>query len=137
MDDQNIATAQPTDTTKQEINDAILNEDIIKILKLDHLPEEQQENLRQKMIDTIEQRVMARLMDSLNAEDQQKLNELLNQENTQETQQFIESKMNIKEVAAQETLLYKMEMIDNAQKIDTMIQNPTADNSQSTTDQTL
>jgi len=105
-----------------KVADELLNQDIFKVMKLDNLSDEEKENLKQKMIDTIMGRIIARIMDKLNQEEQKQFETLLDSGNNTEVEKFVDSKMSIRDVIAQETILYKSEMIDNAQKIDEMVQ---------------
>lgn len=135
-DDAQTASDQPADdptailgngdsptltAARNQIADELMNQDLIKILKLDHLPEEEKEQLKEKMINTIQGRVMARVMDSLSTEDQKKLGELLDGEDKVTTEDFLKEKVALRDIVLQETLLYKAEMIDNAQQIDKMV----------------
>lgn len=112
---------QNSGSVNQTIADELMNQDIIKILKLENLPKEEQDKLRQTMMDTILGRVMARVMDNLTGDDREKFGKLMDAGDTKATEDFLNGKMNIRDIVVQETLLYKAEMIDNSQKIDEMI----------------
>ena len=113
------ATAQ--DKMQQEVADELLNQDILKILKMDTMSAEKQEEIKQKMIDTILGRMIARIMDALSEEDKKGFEEILDKNDQAATEEFLKDKVNIRDILVQETMLYKAEMIDNAQKIDEMV----------------
>lgn len=125
----NQETTVDQNKIQSQVADELLNQDIFKVLKLENLSEEEKNNLKEKMQDTVMGRIMARIMDKLNVEDQKQFETLLNTDNNTEVEKFIDSKMNIKDIIAQETILYKAEMIDNAQKIDEMVKKTPADKS--------
>lgn len=139
MPDDNQTTNNPTDDQTQvlvgdskaqavaqdAIADELMNQDIFKVLKLDHLSQEEKDKLQEKMVNTIQGRIMARIMDVLSAEDQKKLNELFDKNDDKEIEEFLKNKTDMQNIVVQEILLYKAEMIDNSQQIDKMVQKPT------------
>ncbi len=115
-------TTQQSPDMQVKVQNELLNQDLFKSLKLDSLTEEKKESLKQKMVDTIQGRIFAHIMDRLTKEDQEQFKKLLDTGDNKQTTDFIDSKVNIQDIVIQEVLLYKTEMIDNAQKIEEMIQ---------------
>lgn len=132
----NMASAGDTaeDTMKKKVADELMNQDIMKILKFDSMPEEKQEEIKKKMIDTILGRMIARIMDALSVDNKKAFEEVLDKNDEKATEEFLKDKVNIRDILVQETLLYKAEMIDNAQKIDEMVKSNSGEENTATTD---
>lgn len=125
---QNQINTNQTDGTnntqpqmQNQVQSELLNQDIFKVLKLENLTEDKKEEMKKKMSDTIFARIIARIMDKLSKEDQQKFQQLIDAGNNEETTKFLDEKVKLQDIVIQEVLLYKAEMIDNAQKIDEMV----------------
>lgn len=116
------------DKMQAQVADELMNQDLMKLLKFDTMPAEKQEEIKQKMIDTILGRMIARIMDALSEEDKKGFEEILDKNDEKATEEFLKDKVNIRDILVQETMLYKAEMIDNAQKIDEMISSSNTQN---------
>ncbi len=109
------ATPPPTDNEQKTIEDTLtfLNTDILELMGAKNMPKEQKDRIYQKMMSTIQNRVMARVLDGLTEEQYQKIKSFLdsNDENA-----FIEYAdkigINLPQIYSEEALLYKIEMVN-------------------------
>lgn len=90
----------------------IIEEDILKLLGLDDASDEKKDELYQKMLSTIQNRVVARLLDELDEESREKFKKLLDKNDEKEIKTFLQTKdIDMNELMAQETLIYKTEIV--------------------------
>lgn len=99
---------------KKDQNDyrQIIENDILKLLDLDGVSDEKKDELYQKMLSTIQNRVVARLLDELDEKSREKFKKLLDGEKEEEIKKMLANKgININELMAQEALIYKTEVV--------------------------
>lgn len=92
--------------------------DIMDILGLDKLPEKEQEEVRTKMLETINNRVLLRIADLLDEAGMKQWETLLDEGDDEKIRAFLtEKKIDMLNLIAAEALVYKSEMADMMQKI--------------------
>ena len=90
----------------------IIEEDILKLLGLDNASVEKKDELYKKMLSTIQNRVVVRLLDELDKDSREKFKKLLDKEKEEEIEKMLKNKgININELMAQEALIYKTEIV--------------------------
>lgn len=95
--------------------DDLINKDILDLMGYQNLTEEEKRNHYTRMLETIQNRAIARVGDLLSNEDQKTWESLQTDE---EKKQFLASKnINLDQIMAEETLLYKAEMVAEAKRI--------------------
>jgi hypothetical protein len=100
-----------TKKTKEDYQ-KIIEGDILDLLGLGDAKQEKKDQLYKKMLSTIQNRVVARVLDELEGEDVEKFKDLIEKGEEDDIKQFIEDKnMNINELMAQESLIYKTEIV--------------------------
>lgn len=89
----------------------VLNRDILDLLGFDgNTPQEKKAELYEKMINTIQNRLMMRILDRLSDEEVKEFNEL--PEDSQVINDFFQSKnIDAAQMLAQEALIYKSELV--------------------------
>jgi len=99
------------------------DKDIFTLLGLENAPEDKKKEILDNMTKTINNRVMARVLDMLDDESLKTFDQLLGTNDDQQINDFLKSKeVDLMEVTAQEALLYKTEILnlgkadDNAAK---------------------
>jgi len=90
----------------------ILNKDILELMGVGNLPEEKKRKLYTKMLETIQNRTIARIFDQLSPEDGEKLKQLLDSDNKTEIESFLKSKgVDIAKMMLEEAIIYKAELV--------------------------
>jgi fructose-1-phosphate kinase PfkB-like protein len=90
----------------------ILNKDILELMGVGNLPEEKKRELYTKMLETIQNRTIARIFDQLSPEDGEKLKQLLDSDNKTEIESFLKSKgVEIAKMMLEEAIIYKAELV--------------------------
>ena len=90
----------------------ILNKDILELMGVGNLPEEKKRELYTKMLETIQNRTIARIFDQLSPEDGEKLKQLLDSDNKTEIESFLKSKgVDIAKMMLEEAIIYKAELV--------------------------
>lgn len=117
MNSQNNATNDQNAPKKKKLPDYtyedIANSDILELMGAKNMPEEQKKEIYRIMVETIENRVIAKIDDQLSDDDAKKMKEIIDRKSKEEFDQFLEEKgIDITQIYAQETLVYKVEMID-------------------------
>ena len=93
--------------------DDILNKDILELMGAKDMPDEKKKELYQKMLETIQNRVIARIDDMLTDEEAAEWKKIVDENNHQKNQEFLQRKnIDIKKLYTQELLIYKMEMVN-------------------------
>jgi hypothetical protein len=93
--------------------DDISNKDVLDLLGAQNMPDEQKKEIYRVMIETIESRVIARIDDELSDDDAAKLKEILDKKDKEGFDAFmIEKGIDVTQIYTQETLAYKVELID-------------------------
>jgi len=103
--------------TKDSTNDIptedYLNKDIFELIDAKDIPQEDQEKILSKMLDTIKQRVIGRMIDQLSEAEYQELQKILDEKDDQKFDDFYQKTgINLTEIYAEESLLYKIEMVE-------------------------
>ncbi|TSC93562.1 MAG: Uncharacterized protein CEN91_208 [Candidatus Berkelbacteria bacterium Licking1014_85] len=108
---------QPSQTTSSqlpatdEVQD-ILNKDILELMGAKNMPEDKKAELYQKMLETIQNRVIARIADELSDADLDTFKTLADAGDKQKLEEFLTSKnIDIAKLMLQEALIYKTEMV--------------------------
>ncbi len=97
---------------------AVLNQEILEAMGLGMLPEAEKNSFYQTMIATVNDRVIARVLDELSANERQQLMRFLDRNQPDEAEAFIgEHVPELNTLVVQEALLYKAEMIENARHV--------------------
>jgi len=90
----------------------ILNKDILELMGAGDLSDEKKQELYTKMLETIQNRTIARIFDQLSPEDGEKLKQLIDSNNKTEIESFLKSKgVDIAKMMLEEAIIYKSELI--------------------------
>jgi hypothetical protein len=93
----------------------IIDKDILELVGGENMTAEEKDTLYKKMMETIQTRVLARVDDSLSDEEAEDVRVLLDRGDRQGFEQFMaEKNIDIKLLYAEETLLYKLELVQLA-----------------------
>jgi len=96
----------------------LIENDIFELLGLKDIPEEQKEELMTKIIEGVESRVVLRIDDLLEDADRDNFGKILDQGDDQAIADFLQTKnINVGQLAAEEALLMKNEILLTAQAI--------------------
>lgn len=110
--------SQPFKNALFDDDEEIINKDILELLGTSDLSEDEKADFYQKMIDTIENRVIGRIADQLTEEEQQEWNKIGESKDKQKMDEFLKAKnIDINQLTLQETLSYKAEIAVLAQPI--------------------
>lgn len=94
----------------QKLND-ILDKDIFELIGGERLPEEKKKELYEKIGQTIENRAIARIDDSLSDQDRGEWLKLLDEDNKVKMEEFLKSKnIDVAKIIVEEALVYKLEI---------------------------
>lgn len=108
MADQQLIT-QPVNL------DDFINKDILELAGAQNMPEDEKRNIYTKMLETIQQRVMARIDDQFSDEDRQEWLGLLDQKDHAKMNEFLHQRgINVDQLMLQEAMIYKMELVELA-----------------------
>lgn len=119
-DQANVQTNQPVtaSTNNNAVQDDFpvedyLNKDILEMMGVEDLPNDKKEEIYNKMMSTIHERVMARVVDSLSEEQFAKLKEILKENSEEKFAQFAEETgIDLPQIYSEEALIYKIEMVN-------------------------
>ncbi|MEI6144435.1 MAG: hypothetical protein WCP91_02460 [Candidatus Berkelbacteria bacterium] len=101
--------------TKQWTSRDIIDEDILELIGGENMSPEQKDELYKTMMATIQTRVMARVDDLLSDEDARGVKGFLDADDKAGFEQFMTDKnIDIKLLYSQESLLYKLELVELA-----------------------
>jgi len=93
----------------------IINKDILDLMGAGDMPEEKKKELYTKMLETIQNRVIARVADSIGDEEMPKWEEIVKTRDKAKIEEFLKSKgIDIAGLYLQEALIYKTEMVNLA-----------------------
>jgi hypothetical protein len=96
------------------------DKDIFELLGLENAPEEKKKEILENMTATINNRILARVMDQLDETELTEYEELLDQKDDEKIIGFLKNKgIDLVQYAAEESMIYKTEMLNLAQKDDT------------------
>lgn len=91
----------------------ILTKDILELIGADNMADEDKAEIYNKMMETIHNRVMARLFDMFTEEQFEKLKQILKSNNEEGFEKLVqETGIDIPQIYSQEALLYKVEMVN-------------------------
>lgn len=92
------------------------DKDIFVLLGLENAPEDKKKEIMLNMTKTINNRVMARILDSMDDEALKEFDKLLGTNDDKQINDFLTAKgINLMEVTAQEALMYKTEILNMGQ----------------------
>lgn len=95
--------------------DEIINQDILELLGAKDLPAPKKEVLYQKMLQTIQNRVIARIDDELSEDERQQWLTLVDSADQQKMTDFLKNKgFDLPKLMLEEALIYKTELVDLA-----------------------
>jgi transcriptional regulator of aromatic amino acid metabolism len=91
----------------------LIDKDIFELLGIKNAPEEKKKEILGNMMATIQNRVIARVLDSLKEDEVKEFENLIASSDEAKIKEFLESrKINMTQIAAEESLLYKTEIIN-------------------------
>ena len=109
------ASNPPTDGTSTE---DILNKDILELMGAKNMPEEKKQELYQKMMETIQNRMIGKAFDLLEEKDKAEFKRLAEEQKKSELEEFLKARgINLSKMMLQESLLYKTEMAELSKTI--------------------
>lgn len=89
----------------------VLNKDILSLMQADNLPDDEKQKLYEKMLGTIQNRVIARITDKLTDEEVEELKKLLDEGDQDKIQSFMKAHdIDWPKMMLEETLIYKTEL---------------------------
>lgn len=109
------ANSQGSDDTQKSIDETLkfLNTDILELMGAENMTEEEKNQIYQKMMQTIQNRVLARVVDSLSEDQYSELKELLEKNNEEGFAVLAqEAGFDLPQLFSEEALLYKIEMVN-------------------------
>jgi len=96
----------------------ILNKDILELLGIQDLDQAKKQEIYQTMMQTIQNRVMARILDQLKPEEAEEWKNLLDSQDKQKAEEFLRSrKIDVAKLMLEEAVIYKTEIIGLAGQI--------------------
>lgn len=114
MDQTMIADDQSSTSSYQEI----LDKDILELMGASDLPNEKKQELYATMLDTIQNRVIARMADQLPEQDLERWQQLAETGDNAQMEQFLrERQIDIAQLMLQEALMYKTELVELAKPL--------------------
>lgn len=95
----------------------LVEEDIFDILGLEKMPEKDQDDMRTRMLDVINNRVLLRVSDMLNEEEMKEFETVIDENNDQKIRDFLTNKkIDISKIVIEETIIFKSELANLTQK---------------------
>ena len=94
------------------------DQSIFDLLEIQDFPEDKKNKIMKDMMDTINNRVIARVLDLLNENNlHEKFKSLVEENNLEEIEIFLHDQdIDLKKIAVEESLLYKMEIVNTLKK---------------------
>lgn len=103
-------------TTKQKINldpEDLLDKDVFELMGLKDVSKEQKDKMMHEMTRTIQNRILARILDLLDEKSTKEFEKVIDQHDDKATQKFLNSKkIDLVQISSMEALKYKVEMLD-------------------------
>ena len=97
--------------TDQEIKD-ILDKDLLELMGGQDMPQEKKQELYQKMAETVQNRVIARIDDKLSDQEKQEWIGIVDQDDKAKMEEFLRSKnIDIAKMLTEEAIIYKPEIM--------------------------
>lgn len=107
------------DQSTQIDYEEVMRKDILEILGASNLPQKEKEKLYLKMLKTVQNRVIARITDSLKDQEIEELKKLLDEANQEKITQFLKNKkIDWSKMMLQEAMIYKTELAGLAGKLE-------------------
>lgn len=89
----------------------LLDKDIFELIGGENLPQEKKQELYQKMAETIENRVIARIDDRLNDQEREEWAKIIDMGERAKMEDFLRSKdIDVSKMMVEEAMVYKMEI---------------------------
>ena len=96
----------------------LLDKDTLELIGGENLPEEKKQELYQKMAETVQNRVIARIDDKLSEEERQEWMKLLDENDKTKMEEYLRSKdIDISKMLVEEAVIYKTEITSLFQKL--------------------
>ena len=112
-------------TNTNYTTDDILNKDILELMGAKDMPEEQKQALYKKMLQTIQNRVIARIARELAPADNAHWQKLAETGDQKKMADFLNSKgIDINKLMFQEAVLYKTELVELSKPVQAAAQKP-------------
>lgn len=90
----------------------LINNDILDLIGLKDLPQEEKKDLYKKVLETVEDRSMVRVVNSLSPEKQEELNNLLDSQESESINDFFTNNgIDLEKIMFEESMLYKAELV--------------------------
>lgn len=107
-DDQN-----QTDKNGFDFANDMLTKDILELMGAENMTPEEKANIYNKMMHTVQNRVLARVLDDLSDSEYEELKKILDIGDTDGFEKFAtEIQLDLAKIYAEEALLYKIEMVN-------------------------
>lgn len=91
----------------------LIDKDIFELMGIKNAPEETKKEITDNMMATIQNRVMARILDKLDEEQVKEFEKLVDTGKEEEINKYLEEKgINVAQLSAEEALLYKTELLN-------------------------
>lgn len=90
----------------------LVNDDIFTILGIEDLPDDEKQSMLTTMLETIQGRVVARLLDALTEEERVQVEKYFDESNTEAINALLQAKGidGLSSLMAQESMIYKLEL---------------------------
>ena len=109
----------PINAIAELSTEELIQGDLLTLMGAEHLTAAEQDELYQAALETIENRVVARIDELLTDEEAQEWKSIVEAQNKDKLKAFFASKqIDLPRLYAEETLLYKSQMIDLVQTLD-------------------
>lgn len=120
--DQNI---QPPAQTADELTEnELISKDILELMGAQNMPDEQKRNLYTKMLETIQNRVINRIINDLPEQDRGQWQQIAEAGDQAKMNEFLTSRtIDLGKLMLQETMLYKAEMVELTKPLQQASQN--------------
>ncbi len=98
----------------------ILNQDILKLMGAENLPQEKKQEIYQKMIQTVQNRTIAKVLDQLSEQDAEEWKKILDTGDKAKAEEFLKARqIDVAKIMLEESIIYKTEMAGLAHQIKT------------------
>lgn len=101
----------PTNPVPEMTPEGLLEKEIFELLGLQSVPEDKRQEMVAVMVETIENRVLARVLDSLTEEDQSKFDELLDGGDDRAHRFLMGKGIDLTRLALEEVMFYKATLV--------------------------
>lgn len=117
--DTSTAGSNPEDpNTAEPTFDDLLNKDILELMGVKDMPESKKQELYQKMLETVQNRVINRVGEQLSDEDVEAWNKVAETKDQGKMEEFLQSKsIDLGKMMMEESLVYKAELVRDSAPI--------------------